>query len=81
MHVNEYVSHKLRELENERTAPLLRMRMEEIATKRPRSSKPVIGPVLRAAGRTLRRAGEGLEGLGSPEFDHERRLRKREPAG
>ena len=32
----------------------------------PRKTKPVIGPVMRIAGRTLRRAGEGLEGWASP---------------
>ncbi len=76
MQMNEYVAQKLRELENERTDSLLKMRMvEATASKRRRTPKPVIGPVLRAAGRTLRRAGEGLEGWGSPELEHDRRLR------
>jgi hypothetical protein len=75
MHMNEYVSQKLRELDTERTAPLVRMRMAKAAANtRPRKSKPVLGPVLRATGRTLRRAGEGLEGWGSAEIDRDRRL-------
>ena len=75
MQMNEYVAQKLRELDNERTDSMLKMRMAEGAvSKRRRTPKPVIGPVLRAAGRTLRRAGEGLEGWGSPELDGERRL-------
>jgi hypothetical protein len=79
---NQYVTEKLRELQNERRDLLLGMRMAEAAAaeRRPKH-KPVIGPVLRAAGRTLRRAGEGLEGWGSPEPDGDRRLeREREPA-
>ena len=75
MQMHEYVTQKLRELENERMDSLLKMRTAEtFASKRRRTSKPVIGPVLRAAGRTLRRAGEGLEGWGSPEPNRERRL-------
>jgi hypothetical protein len=82
MHMNEYVAHKLRELENERASPLLRVRMAEAAAnaRQPRP-KPVIGPVLRAAGRTLRRAGEGLEGWGSAEVDRDRRLRAERRTG
>ncbi len=81
--MNEYVAQKLRELQDERRDALLSMRMAEAAAARhPRRSKPVFGPVLRAAGRALRRAGEGLEGWGSPELDRDRRLqRKREPTG
>jgi hypothetical protein len=81
MQMNEYVAQKLRELDNERQHPLLELRMAAESHQRRKTSKPVFGPVLRAAGRTLRRAGEGLEGWGSPEFDEEHRLRrKREPA-
>ena len=75
MQMNEYVAQKLRELENERTDSLLKMRLaESVASERRQTSKPLIGPVLRAAGRALRRAGEGLEGWGSPEPDRERGL-------
>jgi len=75
MQMNEYVAQKLRELENERTDSLLKMRLaESVAGDRRQTSKPLIAPVLRAAGRTLRRAGEGLEGWGSPEPDRERGL-------
>ncbi|TMB69653.1 MAG: hypothetical protein E6J43_03905 [Chloroflexi bacterium] len=75
MHINEYVTQKLRELENERAGSSLKMRLAEAAASdRRRRSKPFIGPLLRAAGRTLRLAGEGLEGWGSAEPDSERRL-------
>ena len=57
MQMNEYVAQKLRELENERTDSLLKMRLaESVAGDRRQTSKPLIAPVLRAAGRTLRRA-------------------------
>ena len=75
MQMNEYVAEKLRELENERAESLLRMRVAEATARKYRPTpKPLIGPLLRAAGRTLRRAGEGLEGWGSPEPDRERGL-------
>ena len=82
MQMNEYVAQKLRELENERPDSLLKMRLaESVASERRQTSQPLMGPVLRAAGRTLRRAGEGLEGWGSAEVDRERRMRReREPA-
>jgi hypothetical protein len=57
--MNHYTSEKIREAELELAA--IRMRHQPPRRKRP----PVFGPVLRAAGRTLRRAGEGLESLAS----------------
>jgi hypothetical protein len=52
-----YVSDKLRELEEERALRAL---------QRPQPKKrPVLGPAVRRAGRTLRRIGEGLEAWGS----------------
>ena len=51
-----YVREKLRELEAGRRVP-----------PRPRStSSPVLGPLARAAGRALRRMGEGLESWANP---------------
>jgi hypothetical protein len=67
MLVNEYVVEKLRELDDERlTLAALNHRDEAAASAATRRTKPVIGPVIRLAGRTLRRAGEGLEGWASP---------------
>jgi hypothetical protein len=59
-----YVSEKLRELEEdrERRAPV----------RPPPRRKPVVGPVARRAGRTLRRIGEGLEAWGSAPATRER---------
>ncbi len=79
--MNEYVAEKLRQLEEERLTRALIVRRELIDNdERPRA-KPVIGPVVRAAGRTLRRAGEGLEGWaargstdGEQRLQSERRL-------
>jgi len=82
MQMNEYVAQKLRELENERAGSLLKMRLAEAAASdRRRMSRLFIGPLLRAAGRTLRLAGEGLEGWGSAELDSERRLNAERRAG
>lgn len=74
--LHEYVAEKLRELDGERLNRALMVKRElEDKSISPRS-KPVIGPVIRAAGRTLRRAGEGLEGWASPPAaDSEQRLR------
>ena len=52
-----YVSEKLRELEEERALRALQ--------RPPPNKRPVLGPAVRRAGRTLRRIGEGLEGWGS----------------
>jgi hypothetical protein len=74
--MNDYVAQKLRELDEERLTRVL-------AAKHPasepieysRRSRPVVGPVLRAAGRTLRSAGQRLEGWAAPEAaDGEQRL-------
>jgi hypothetical protein len=73
MLMNEYVVEKLRELDEERlTQAVLVERARASRSTGARTSKPVIGPVMRVAGRTLRRAGEGLEGWASrrePESD------------
>ena len=67
MLLNEYVGEKLRELDEERlTQAMIKQRHGAIRSAEARTSKPVIGPVMRVAGRTLRRAGEGLEGWASP---------------
>ena len=73
MLMNEYVVEKLRELDEERLrqAVLIR-RARALRSRNSTRSKPVIGPVMRVAGRTLRRTGEGLEGWasrGQPESD------------
>ena len=67
MLMNEYVVEKLRELDEERlTLAALNHFDKADAGKGMHGTKPVIGPVMRLAGRTLRRAGEGLEGWASP---------------
>jgi hypothetical protein len=67
MLMNEYVVEKLRELDEERlTQAVLIQRAKAVGGRHSSRSKPVIGPVMRVAGRTLRRAGEGLEGWASP---------------
>jgi hypothetical protein len=67
MFVNEYVVEKLRELDEERlTAAAAKQYGMATAGETTQRTKPVIGPVMRLAGRTLRRAGEGLEGWASP---------------
>jgi len=75
MMMNEYVAEKLRQLEEERLTRALTVRRELIDEIDGPRAKPIIGPVVRAAGRTLRRAGEGLEGWASPgSADGEQRL-------
>jgi len=67
MFMNEYVAEKLRDLDEERlTLATLRHSGEPVHRGDASRTKPVIGPLMRVAGRTLRRAGEGLEGWGSP---------------
>jgi hypothetical protein len=67
MLMNEYVVEKLRELDEESlTRAVSKQRGEAVQGVGTRTSKPVIGPVMRVAGRTLRRAGEGLESWASP---------------
>jgi hypothetical protein len=67
MLMNKYVVEKLRELDEERlTRTVVIRRGEAVRNAGARRGKPVIGPVMRVAGRTLRRAGEGLEGWSSP---------------
>ena len=82
MMMNDYVAHKLRELENERLdRTLIAAKMQEASdshTQRPKA-KPVIGPALRVAGRTLRRVGEGLEGWASPPSAEDGQLATRRP--
>ena len=76
MMMNEYVAQKLRELDEERlTRALAATHASSEASEDSRRSRPVVGPVIRAAGRTLRRAGQRLEGWASPEAaDAEQRL-------
>lgn len=67
MLMNEYVVEKLRELDEERlTQAVIKQRGKAAQGAGIRTSKPVVGPVMRLAGRTLRRAGEGLESWASP---------------
>ena len=67
MLINEYAVEKLRELDEERlTQAVVKQRRQAVKAVGTRTSKPVIGPVMRVAGRTLRRAGEGLESWASP---------------
>lgn len=66
---NEYASDKVREIERELAAR--HVHMEHVHDRR----TPVLGPVFRAAGRTLRRAGEGLESwAATAPTRHEHRL-------
>jgi hypothetical protein len=63
MLMNEYAVEKLRELDQERlTRTAIKKSEITVLDAAPRTSKPVIGPVMRVAGKTLRRAGESLEG-------------------
>jgi len=80
---NTYASEKLRELDEERLTRALVLKRGLTAQKDgPRNGKPIIGPVIRAAGRTLRRAGEGLEGWATgAQPDAENRLRTGRRAG
>jgi hypothetical protein len=65
--MNEYANEKLRQLDDERLSHTLIETETQDRTQgeRPRG-KPVIGPALRAAGRTLRRVGAGLEHWAEP---------------
>jgi hypothetical protein len=78
---NTYASEKLRELEEERiTRALVLRRALSAPEHRSRRPKRVIGPVIRAAGRTLRRAGEGLEGWatgGQPDAENRMHAERR----
>lgn len=80
---NTYASEKLRELEEERLTRALVLRRGLTAPKDgPRKAKSVIGPVIRTAGRTLRRVGEGLEGWADPpQAESEQPLRAERRAG
>lgn len=79
--MNDYVAQKLRQLDEERLARALTVkRALEEERKQPRA-KPVIGPIVRVAGRTLRRAGEGIEAWASPSAEPEQRLRAERRAG
>ena len=76
--INDYVAQKLRELDEERlTRTLIASRIEQESGSggaRPKG-KPVIGPALRLAGRTLRKVGAGLEDWAEPPTtDSEQRL-------
>ena len=76
MMMHEYVTEKLRELDEERlNRTLIAARAKhDTTTERPRA-KPVIGGALRVAGRTLRRVGAGLEDWAEPPAaDAEQRL-------
>jgi len=53
-----YVSEKLRKLEVERA--------RRAPPRPPSTPSPVLGPLVRAAGKVLRRAGEGLESWAAP---------------
>ena len=67
MMMNEYVTQKLRELEEERlNRTLLGPKSQPADVRRAPKAKPVIGPALRLAGRTLRRMGAGLEDWAEP---------------
>jgi hypothetical protein len=65
--MHEYVTEKLRELEAERLdRTLTATSAERESDDHPPHTKPVIGPALRLAGRTLRRMGSGLERWAAP---------------
>jgi hypothetical protein len=76
MMMNDYVAQKLRELDEERlNRTLLATRLREASRSERPKAKPVIGPALRLAGRTLRRVGAGLEDWAEPQAsDAEQRL-------
>lgn len=78
--LHEYVAEKLLELESERLDRALTVQRELLDRDGQARSRPFIGPVLRAAGRTLRRAGEGLEDWASP-ADCDKRLRAEQRSG
>lgn len=65
--MNDYVAQKLRELDEERlNQTLIAARMEQESGHPRPKGKPVIGPALRLAGRTLRKVGAGLEDWAEP---------------
>ena len=65
--MNDYVAQKLRELDEERlNRTLIAARMERDSGLPKPKGKPVIGPALRLAGRTLRKVGAGLEDWAEP---------------
>ena len=74
--MNDYVAQKLRELDEERlNQTLIAARMEQESGPPKPKGKPVIGPALRLAGRTLRKVGAGLEDWAEPPTtDSEQRL-------
>jgi hypothetical protein len=74
--MNDYVAQKLKELDEERlTRMLIASRIEQESGCLRRKGKPVIGPALRLAGRTLRIVGAGLEDWAEPPTtDSEQRL-------
>ena len=74
MLIDPYVTEKLRELDID---------LARRAPPRPAPS-PVLGPLARAAGRALRRVGEGLESWSNPtapESDAARLLAAEHPVG
>ena len=65
--MNDYVAQKLREFDEERfNRTLIAGRTEQESDRPKRKGKPVIGPALRLAGRTLRTVGAGLEDWAEP---------------
>lgn len=65
--LNEYANEKLRQLDEERLHHTLNAaRMQDGARDERSRGKPVIGPALRIAGRTLRKVGAGLEHWAEP---------------
>lgn len=67
MLMNEYVTQKLREFEAEsQVRKLVAVSAEGESDGHPPHTRPVIGPALRIAGRTLRRMGSGLEHWADP---------------
>lgn len=76
MMMNDYVAQKLRELDEERlNRTLVAARMAQESGRPKLKGKPVIGPALRLAGRTLRTVGSGLENWAEPPAtDCEQRL-------
>jgi len=77
--MNDYVAQKLRELDEERlNRTLIAVRMEQESGHPKPKGKPVVGPALRLAGRTLRKVGAGLEDWAEPPTtESEQRLERR----
>lgn len=77
--MNDYVTQKLRELDEERlNRTLIAARMEQESGHAKPKGKPVVGPALRLAGRTLRKVGAGLEDWAEPPMtESEQRLGRR----